>query len=170
MRKRRILKPLHRRAIPVAFVCCLMIVGVSSAKMSTDTPISRTDEAHIAEWDVALSSSGSGSMTLDAGGLSQSYSLTVTNNSEVSSTYSIKVSNIPANVKIGLDISSASDMVTPVSGEVIFTNTGAALDYSSPGNTRVHTLTLAAEPTANATQSSVSMSIEVVFTQEDPRL
>lgn len=170
MATRRRIKPLHRRTIPVAIIAgCLLIVGVASAKMSTNSPITKNGQLQVAEWSVDVSSSGSGNMTLDAGNGSQTYSLTVTNNSEVASTYAIKVSNIPADVKIGLDITSASDMVTPVSGEVTFTNTGGDLGYTSPNNTRTHVLTLAAEPTANITQSSVNMSIEILFAQKEPQ-
>ena len=123
----------------------------------------------IAGWSVDVTSADSGSITLDAGSNSQTYNLTVTNNSEVASSYSIKVSNVPAGVKVGLDITSASDMVTPTGGEATFTNTGGDLGYEAPNNTRAHVLTLAAEATANITQSSVDMTIEVLFEQKDPR-
>lgn len=170
MATRRRIKPLHRRTIPFAIIAgCLLIVGVASAKMVNDTPISKDGEMQIAGWDVVVTAASGNSMTLDAGNGSQTYSLTVANNSEVASTYAIKVSNIPADVKIGLDITSASDMVTPVSGEVTFTNTGGDLGYTSPNNTRTHVLTLAAEPTANVTQSSVNMSIEILFVQKEPQ-
>jgi hypothetical protein len=80
------------------------------------------------------------------------------------------VSNIPVGVKIGLDIASDSDLVVPVGGEATFTNTGGDLGFVAPNNTRVHTLTLVAEATANTTQSGVDMAIEVQFMQKDPRL
>lgn len=171
MATRRRIKPLHRRTIPfVVMAGCLLIVGVASAKMATGTPpLTKTGDMQIAGWDVAVTTASGNSMTLDAGSSASTYTLTVTNNSEVASTYQIKVSNIPADVKIGLDIASASDMVTPVGGEVTFTNTGGDLSYTSPNNTRNHTLTLEAEPTANVTQSSVNMSIEILFVQKDPR-
>ena len=150
-------------------VCCFFLAKVCLAKMINDTPVERDGSVHIAEWSVDVSSSDSNSMTLDAGSNSQTYSLVVTNNSEITSTYSIKVSNIPAGVKIGLDIASESDLVTPVNGEVVFTNTGNDLSYESPNNTRTHTLTLKAEATANITQSAVNMSIEVLFVQKEPQ-
>jgi hypothetical protein len=125
--------------------------------------------AHVAEWHVDVSSTDSSNMTLDAGSNPQTYSLVVTNSSEIMSTYSIKVSNIPAGVKIGLDITSDSDLVTPIDGQVIFTNTGGDLDYAAPNNTRSHTLTLVAEASANITQSSVNMAVDVLFAQKDPR-
>ena len=150
--------------------CCSLFASVCVAKMINANPIEKDSALGVAGWDVSVSSSSGGSMTLDAGAASQSYSLVVTNGSDVASTYGIKVSNIPAGVKIGLDISSASDLVTPVNGEILFINTGGDLGYSLPNNTRTHVLTLAAEATANITQSSVNMTIEVQFVQKDPRI
>jgi len=167
-RKRRV--ALRRYIVPLGFVCCLFIVGISSAKMANVDPLTAESETYIAGWSVDVSSSDSNNMTLDAGESAQTYSLTVTNNSEVVSSYIIKVSNIPAGVKIGLDIASDSDLVVPVGGEATFTNTGGDLGFVAPNNTRVHTLTLVAEATANTTQSGVDMSIEVQFMQKDPRL
>lgn len=161
---------LRRYIIPICFACCcLFFVGVSVAKMLNNNPVTRDSDVHVAAWSVDVSSPDSGSMTLDAGSNAQSYSLVVTNNSEVASTYGIKVSNIPAGVKIGLDINSDADLISPVDGEAVFTNTGGDLDYNAPDNTRTHTLTLAAEAEANITQSTVDMSIEVAFTQTEPQ-
>lgn len=168
IRGRRI--ALRRYIVPLVFVCCLFYVGVSSAKMLNRTPVEKGSQVHVAEWSVDVTSSHSGNMTLDAGNGTQTYSLVVTNNSEVASTYNIKVSNIPAGVKIGLDIASNNDLVTPTNGEVTFTATGGDLGYVAPNNTRTHALTLMAEATADITQSSVNMSIDVLLTQKDPRL
>lgn len=165
-RKRRI--AIRRYMAPLAFVGCVFLVGLSSAKMVSTGAIQKTGQMHIAGWSVGVTSTSSGGMVLDAGGNGQTYALTVTNNSEVASSYAIKVSNIPAGIKVGLDISSSSDLVTPTNGEVIFTSTGGDLGYTAPNNERNHTLTLAAEPSANATQNSVNLAIDVVFTQKDP--
>lgn len=162
---------LGRFIIPLGLAfCCLFFVRISSAKMLNENPIAKDEEVHIAGWDVDVSSSDSSNMTLDAGNGSETYTITVANNSEVTNEYDIKISNIPAGVKIGLDISSDSELVTPQNGEVTFTNTGGDLDFNAPNNTRTHTLTLAAEATANITQSSVDMAIEIQFEQKDPRL
>lgn len=149
--------------------CCLFLVGVTLAKMKNDNPVEKGDDAQVAGWSVDVSSSDSDSMTLDAGSSSQSYSLLVTNNSEITNTYSVKVSNIPAGVKIGLDVASDDELVTPTGGQIIFTNTGGDLSYLAPDNTRPHILTLAAEASANITQSAVDMVIEILFTQKDPQ-
>ena len=162
---------LRRYIVPLGFVCCLFFVGASSAKMVNDNdPIEKSGEAHVAEWSVNVSALGGDSLVLDAGGNTQSYSLVVENNSDVVSAYSIKVSGIPTDIKIGLDIASDSDLVVPVGGEVIFANTRGDLSYEAPGNTRTHVLTLRAEPTASVTSNDVDLAIDVLFTQKDPRL
>ena len=167
-RRRRI--AWRRYIVPICFVCCLCFVGASLAKMSVESPIERNSEIDVAAWNVDVRSADSGNMTLDAGKGSKSYSLLVTNNSDVASTYQIKVSNIPAGVKIGLDINSNNDLVTPVAGEVVFTNTGGDLGHEAPNNSRTHSLTLAADATAEVTNDDVNMAIEVLFEQKDPRL
>jgi hypothetical protein len=159
-----------RYVIWTVFAGCLFLVGYAAAKMFSNGAIEREGEATIAGWSVDVSSSDGDSLTLDAGTSAQSYSLVVTNDSDVVSTYGIKVSNVPDGVKVGLDISSDSDLVTPVDGEVIFTNTGGDLAFTSPNNTRTHTLALLAEPTANVTDFGIDMTIDVLFVQKDPRL
>ena len=168
--KRRI--ALRRYVVPLGFVCCcLFFVGASSAKMANnDSPVSKGGTVHVAEWSVSATAVGAESLVLDAGGNTQSYSLVVENNSEVVSTYSIKVSGIPDGIKIGLDIASESDLATPVGGEVIFSNTGGDLEYAAPDNTRTHVLTLKAESTANVTRNDVDLAIDILFEQKDPRL
>ena len=159
----------------VAFICLascgLFFVGKGLAKMTVDEPVVAQDGAvSVAGWSVDLSSTDEDSMTLDAGSDSQSYSLTVTNNSDVVSTYGIKISNIPEGIKIGLDIESDADLMTPTDGVLVFTNTGGDLAFESPNNTRTHVLTLAADAEANITDEDVDLSIEVLFEQKDPRL
>lgn len=167
---KKTLRMRRRYGILFSLIFCLCLAGIASAKMVIKTPTQTEGTVSIVGWSVDVASADSGNITLDAGSSSQAYNLTVTNNSEVASSYSIKVSNVPAGVKIGLDITSTSDMVTPTGGEATFTNTGGDLGYEASNNTRSHVLTLAAEATANVTQSSVNMAIEVLFEQKDPRL
>ena len=169
VRNRRI--ALRRYIVPLgAICCCFFFVRASSAKMINSSPVSKEGEVHVAEWSVDVNAVGNSNLVLDAGGNTQSYSLVVENNSEVVSTYSIKVSGVPAGIKIGLDIASDNDLVSPVGGEVTFTNTGGDLSYAAPNNARTHVLTLKAEPTANVTQNDVDLAIDVLFAQKDPRL
>lgn len=168
MTKKRV--AICKYAALLIFMSCVLLVGISAAKMASTEVIERNDEIQVAGWSVDVSTTSSDSMTLDAGEGAQTYELTVANNSDVASDYAIKVSNIPSGVKIGLDIQSDSDLVVPTAGEVVFTNTSGSLGYAAPDNTRSHVLTLVAEPTANITQNGVNMSIEVQFAQKDPEL
>ena len=162
---------IRRYIVPLGVVvCCLFVAGVSSAKMANKNPVSRGSEVHVAGWSVDVSAVDDDSLVLDAGGTTQSYSLVVENNSEVVSTYGIKVSGIPANIKIGLDVASVAELVVPDGGEVVFANTGGDLGYGVPDNTRTHILTLQAEPTADVTSEDVDLAIDVLFAQKDPRL
>lgn len=167
---KKTLRMRRRYGILFSLIFCLCLAGIASAKMIIKAPTQTEGTVNIVGWSVDVTSADSGNITLDAGSSSQVYNLTVTNNSEVASSYSIKVSNVPAGVKIGLDITSTSDMVTPTGGEATFTNTGGDLGFEASNNTRSHVLTLVAEATANVTQSSVDMAIEVLFEQKDPRL
>ena len=154
-------------AIPVILACGIFFASYCFAKMVLDDPIEKDGEATVAKWNVEVSSDDD-SKILDAGGSAQTYSLSVTNNSEVASGYSIGITNIPDGIKIGLDIASDSDLVTPVDGAVTFTNTGGYLGYTPPNNVRTHVLTLVAEPTAEKTQTGVDMEIKVLFAQSEP--
>ena len=85
--KRRV--SIRRLFVPLAFAGCLLLVGLSAAKMVNTGAIQKTDQMHIAGWSVGVTSTSSGSMVLDAGGNAQTYTLTVTNDSEVASSYAI---------------------------------------------------------------------------------
>ena len=64
--------------------------------------VNATDgDMQVAKWDVQVAGA-SEAVNMVAGGAAQSYTVTVTNNSDVSSTYAIKVSNIPEGIKVGL--------------------------------------------------------------------
>lgn len=160
---------IRRCLVPVlALSGCLFFAGLSSAKMANGVEVERGAEIDVARWSVDVSATSSGSVVLDAGKSGQTYALTVSNGSSVASSYTIRVSNIPVGVKIGLDILSDSDLVTPINNEVVFSNTGGDLGYTSSDNTRSHLLTLVAEPTANITQSGVDLAIDVQFVQKEP--
>ena len=162
---------LRRYIVPLGLVCCcLFLVSASSAKMINNDLVAKESEVYVAGWSVSARALSDDDLALDAGGNAQSYSLVVENNSDVVSTYSIKISSIPVGVKIGLDIMSESDLAAPVNGEVIFTNTGGDLGCTTPGNTRMHVLTLKADSTADVTSDGVDLAIDVLFAQKDPRL
>ena len=166
------------RRIPIMRygVFALLILGTLSAtgtyvwgKMASE-PFERNSSMSVAKWDVSVTG-GTETVNMVAGGAMQTYDLTVTNNSDVASEYSIKVSNIPAGVKVGLDIQSEADLMEPTAGEVTFTNTGDVLGFAAPNNSRPHTLTLQADldDAAATTGDGVELDIDVVFTQQEPQ-
>ncbi len=122
----------------------------------------------VAKWDVQVVGA-SGAVNMVAGGATQSYAVTVTNNSDVSSTYAIKVSNIPAGVKVGL---ASGPLQEPNDGAVIFTNTGGALGFEAPNNTRNHTLVLQADldDAVATSENGEQIDVDIMFTQGDPRV
>ncbi len=131
--------------------------------------VNATDgDMQVAKWDVQVAGA-SEAVNMVAGGAAQSYTVTVTNNSDVSSTYAIKVSNIPAGIKVGL---ASGPLQEPNDGTVIFTNTGGALGFEAPNNSRQHTLVLQADlDDAVATpENGERIDVDIMFTQEDPRV
>ena len=131
--------------------------------------VNATDgDMQVAKWDVQVAGA-SEAVNMVAGGAAQSYTVTVTNNSDVSSTYAIKVSNIPAGIKVGL---ASDSLQEPNDGTVIFTNTGGGLGFEAPNNSRQHTLVLEADlDDAVATpENGEQIDVDIMFTQEDPRV
>lgn len=130
--------------------------------------VNATDgDMQVAKWDVQVAGA-SEAVNMVAGGAAQSYTVTVTNNSDVSSTYAVKVSNIPAGIKVGL---ASGSLQEPNDGTVIFTNTGGALGFEASNNSRQHTLVLQADlDDAVATpENGEQIDVDIMFTQEDPR-
>lgn len=111
-----------------------------------------------AVWNVSAGAN-SNTINLIAGGQSQSYILTVSNNSEVDVTYSIEFSNLPAGMKVSLD---EGQLVSEVNNSVTFTNVGS-LSFSNP-RTRDHTVTFQAPENASEI-SNWQVHTNVIFKQ-----
>ena len=111
-----------------------------------------------AAWNVSAGAS-SNTLNLVAGGQAQSYTLTVTNNSEVDVTYSIQFTNLPTGMKVGLD---GDQLVTEVNNTVTFASVGG-LSYTSP-KTRNHTVTFQA-PQSSSETSNWQIHTSVTFKQ-----
>lgn len=142
-------------------------VGVFVVAKMVGTVGLASGDMQVAKWDVRVAGA-SEAVNMVAGGATQSYAVTVTNNSDVSSTYAIKVSNIPAGVKVGLSDGSLQE---PSGGVVIFTNTGGALGFEAPNNSRQHTLVLQADldDAAASPEGGEQVDVDVLFVQEEPR-
>lgn len=160
--------PAWRFAVLAIMACSAFLVGIVVAKMMTDTPIEKSGEMHIAKWMVEAVATDDGDVDLVAGRDIQTYSLMVTNNSEVVSSYAIKVSGVPDDVKVGLD---SGDLQLPNNGEVLLEDTGGDLSFTSPDNVRSHTLKMQATENADVTpDTGTDLNVEIVLKQKDPRL
>lgn len=151
--------------VGVPFVVCSFV----AAKMIIQQNIAKDTSVDVAQWNVAIEGqSGQTSddrVALVAGnGSPQSYSLSVTNDSDVASRYSIRLSGIPDGVKVGMDDDNINSFKTPTNGRITFSQTGQEL---APHNHRIHTLYFLAKMSTEAITNH-NISVDVTFTQEDP--
>ena len=127
--------------------------------------ISRTNQISVARFNVSATGNNSNiSMVAGNGGSSLTYTVTVTSISEVATSYSILLTNVPTGVKVKLDNGS---YISGTNNEISFNNAGTFAPNDS-NSTRTHTLTFMAEIGA-ATQSNASIGLDVVFTQVQPQ-
>ena len=153
--------------VGVPFAVCSFVV----AKMTVQQDINKNSSVDVAKWDVAIE--GKSEQTSDdkvalvaGNGLPQSYSLSVTNDSDVASRYSIRLSGIPDGVKVGMDDDNINSFKTPTNGRITFSQTGQELaPHDDP---RIHTLYFLAEMSTEA-MNNHDISVDVTFTQEDPQ-
>ena len=143
-------------------VCGITLAGVAFAKMYS-SDVNKDSGVDVAEWSVSVDSDDDENVNVIAGdSTAQEYSFNVNNDSEVVSTYTVTVSGVPANVRVGIDGDDA--LHDPIAGVVEFTDAGE-LDA---GETKVRTIRFVA--TLDATKSTNnSISIDVDFTQKEPR-
>lgn len=139
---------------------CLSFSITSFSKMTTQLS-GVQDSKTIAKWDV--------SANIPTANISlvpneeDEYTLYVTNNSEVSSTYSITVSNIPNNTFVFYNGKSNSNGATSVT----FNNVGT-INANSSNKTNTHTIKIKAAPEATEV-SNRKLNIQVVFNQKRPQ-
>ena len=104
----------------VFFLVFLSCVMVNRTFASYRSNIITSGETDAAKWELLVEGDRN-SIDLVPGGSSVSYILSVTSKSEVSSTYSIIIDNLPNGVQIALD---EGDYVDPVDGIITFTDCG----------------------------------------------
>ena len=125
-----------------------------------------TDEntASIAGWNVSIddSKNQTDEITLIAGNSQYDYVLSIQSTSEVATTYSIKLENLPENIDISLD---GSDYVKPTNNQVTFLGVGTfkANELNKIVN---HTITFNA-PIGMQTINNQKINVEVTFTQKE---
>lgn len=125
-----------------------------------------TDEntANIAGWGVSIddSKNQTDQITLIAGNTQYDYVLSIQSTSEVATTYSIQIKNLPKNIEISLD---KSDYITPVNNQVTFLGIGS-FNANEIDKITNHTITFNA-PLGFETINNQKIDIEVTFTQKE---
>lgn len=125
-----------------------------------------TDEntANIAGWGVSVDDSKNqrDEITLVAGNTKYDYVLSIQSTSEVATTYSIKIKNLPANIDIALD---GSDFIKPTNNQVTFLGVGS-FNANEINKIINHTITFSA-PLGFQTINDQKIDIEVTFTQKE---
>ena len=118
---------------------------------------------NVAKWEVSADNSiSSKNISLIAGSDPQEYKIKVTGKSEVSSKYSIVISNVPNNVKISLD---GGAQKLPEDNEISFSNAGQ-FEANDTNFTHEHTLNFYALVEADQVQNR-QLSLNIIFTQDE---
>lgn len=126
--------------------------------------VSKRATVEVALWDVSLDTTVTPSDDLDivSGTTTQIYKLKVKSNSEVATTYDIKLKNLPSGVQVKVD---NGNFINATGNQITFTNVGE-FDASSANREREHTLTFKA-PLGTSEISDHEINLEVVFTQKE---
>ena len=125
-----------------------------------------TDEkiANIAGWDVSIDDSKNqlDEITLIAGNTQYDYVLAIQSTSEVATTYSIHLKNLPDNINISLD---GSAPIKPANNKVTFLGVGS-FNANEQNKEKTHSITFSA-PLGFQTINNQKIDVEVTFTQKE---
>ena len=143
-------------AIYIIFISAYLVINTFSKFNSN---VTKTGTLSIAKWDVSSQMPDS-TINLIAGDNTETYTLTVTSESETASNYSIIISNLPENVQVALDNNT---FLSPTSGTVTFSNVGT-FDANAVNTSHNHTLKIKALLEANV-QTGSNINVNVEFTQ-----
>ena len=149
--------------LPILLLVCFCLLSIYIATNTTakyTSTESGTDSGRVAIWNTS-SDLGSNSINLICGDSAQSCTITVTNTSEVSNTYSLILSNVPNDITVSIDGGSEQ---SPSNEQVTFNNAGSFI-IGSGITSRNHTITFNAPLESNENTNNVS--VNVIFTQID---
>ena len=140
-------------------ICGAFLVGVCVAKMSGSAE-SADGALAVAKWEVHANGSGDDVNLVAGSNIAKSYTITVENNSQVATRYSIEVSNIPDGVSVAL----GDDWKIPDNnGSVIFSEVGT-LEANDDSEDKILKFKAGIE-TGNKTDEEIV--VNVIFTQEE---
>lgn len=164
MRTKGILKYSSFAMFLLICVILFTLSQVNNAKSKYQAQSNGTSLTSVARWNVSVTP-----VTVDnvfnmvaGNSLPVDYTVRVTNNSEVASSYSIIVSNIPEGARVLLDGETEGNIENRM---VTFTNAGA-FGAGDANTYNDHTLTFITPLETNAVTNN-SIDIQVLFTQED---
>lgn len=142
----------------VVFFSCFLVNKTFSSYRSN---IIGSGETDIAKWELLINGDDN-SINLVPGGSAVDYILKVTSKSNVSSNYSIELSNLPSDVKVSLDNSAYR---VPVNGVITFSNCGD-LDATSSSAYNNHTLSFMAINGASSVMDR-EVNIDIIAEQDN---
>lgn len=123
--RRKVRVTIARRII--TFLCVYSVLFTANYSMSTfsryQSNSSNTSSAGVAKWDVSVNQlSASNVLGIVSGDeVAQSYRLKVESESDVTVSYNITLSNLPAGIMVSLD---GDTFQAPVNNEIVYTNVG----------------------------------------------
>ena len=116
-----------------------------------------------ADWSVTRNYSQTGdSLEIYPGGSTDSYTLTVTSNSEVDVLYKIIISNLPTGVEVDIDNLGYE---SPTAGSLTIENANTVINYNDSDKTKTHILRFRATSGAQLVTNQ-ELNIDVEFRQD----
>lgn len=147
----------------VFLLICFILLTLSqsnAAKSKYQSGAVGNQAASVAKWDVSVTPvSANNTIDVIAGNNAVNYSIRVTNNSQVSCNYTIKISNVPDGLKVSLDDGTEQ---LPTNNIVTFENVGSFI-IGNATQERTHKLSFGADSNTNAFDDDIY--IDVIFTQ-----
>ena len=127
--------------------------------------LSKIASTAVAKWDVSVSSNASTNYDVIVGNTTdnlqnQTYTFSVTSNSEVGVNYNIILSNVPTGVQVIFD-----NVTYYETNNVVTINNAGSFDAGDLNNTHTHTFTFIA-PAGTSTVSDNEVDIDVDFVQK----
>jgi hypothetical protein len=142
----------------VVFFSCFLVNKTFSRYRSNVIGSGETD---IAKWELLINGDDN-SINLVPGGSAVNYILRVTSKSNVSSNYSIELSDLPSDVKVSLDNGAYR---VPVNGVITFSNCGN-LNATSSSTYNDHTLSFMAINGAGSVTNR-EVNIDIIAEQDN---
>lgn len=151
----------------IIIIVLLALISFSNSFLSAKYTFSLNNygsTAKIAKWNVSYDTSENASDTLEliSGNETKSYIIKVTSTSEVATSYSIVLSNVPSEMEVKID---ERPYQTPINNAIEFENINA-FSGNDMNTTFTHTLTFNA-PLESDIANTTNIGINVKFTQID---